>query len=783
MSIKFVFDKKFKNSLSQKDFIKTVGKKVISAKACPDKNLKIYYSEREEKFVEIFKSYPEEFVLFEIKGVLSRLEKHYGEKITSFSEEFLNSVNFSFKQNSFANDLLISCVSNDLILATKLDLREESSLVFSLANISQKDFPDEFWGTLKERIKETTFTTVSLKELLFQDPRVSYVITGLALLRNYPRGEVEDIFLVLLDNSRVLSKNYSFPNTFEIANSLLLQEEFPESLDSELSNYISSLFSKTPLDKILNYVSGLLPSEFRILKDKIVDSEYPLKPSELKEIRATFKVFPDNEFYELNKICHNIKKLQVDIIDSFEDWVNFFEETCIPLLNSEEEMTSAQRKVYFLANEKFADWLYNNFSDFYANQKYLTLYEIKRIFDETSNKYSILLILDGLSYKDKSVLEEVLYKVGFSITESSKPTIAWIPTLTNISRKVLVYCLPPFGVYDKYEKEVFKGKGNHGVYLNGTPKDFFKCLKKGDRKRYIFIYRYHDKTQHSDIIPEEVGGSIIKSHLESVLKHILRGIESNPCLSNDLYNVELIITSDHGMICGAKNLPKARIPKDIGIRFDKEQHRVGYLYNITKTLENKLDLIKKTWFILDGEKFGLPIQPHHPVWLAPKKVQRVSSYKPTRIHGGISLEECIVPLISARPTGKIETWEPLKAALEIESLLEKNKETKIIVRITNPNSYDVSDATITIHQSKHKNAILYGKNIRKGIILTGTHPYTFTIIPDEFGRIQVTGFISYKILRQRYKQDDIDKSKPINVKGTEKDRLGERKLDIFNDFR
>ncbi|NVM01010.1 MAG: hypothetical protein HWN67_01625, partial [Candidatus Helarchaeota archaeon] len=329
---------------------------------------------------------------------------------------------------------------------------------------------------------------------------------------------MEDIFPVLLESSRILSRNYSFSKIFEIASSLLLQEEFPKSLDTELSNYISSLFSKTSLDKILSYASGLLPSEFRILKDKIINSEYPLKSSELKEIRTIFKSFPDNEFDKLNKVCHSIEKLQIDAIDSFEDWVNFFEETCIPLLNSEEEMNSAQRDAYFSTNEKFADWLYNNFSDFYANQKYLTLYEIKRIFGETSSKYFILLILDGLSYKDKSLLEEVLYKVGFSIRESSKPTLAWIPTLTNISRKVLVYCFPPIEVYNKSEKEVFKGKGNYGVYLNGTPKDFLKCLEKGDRKRYIFVYRYHDKTQHSDIIPEEVGDSVIKSHLESVIK-------------------------------------------------------------------------------------------------------------------------------------------------------------------------------------------------------------------------------------------------------------------------
>ena len=70
MSIKFVFDKKFKNSLSQKDFIKSIGEKIISAKACPDKDLKIYYSEREEKFIEIFKNYPKDFVVFEVKGII-----------------------------------------------------------------------------------------------------------------------------------------------------------------------------------------------------------------------------------------------------------------------------------------------------------------------------------------------------------------------------------------------------------------------------------------------------------------------------------------------------------------------------------------------------------------------------------------------------------------------------------------------------------------------------------------------------------------------------------------
>ncbi|NVM01009.1 MAG: hypothetical protein HWN67_01620 [Candidatus Helarchaeota archaeon] len=144
MSIKFIFDKKYKNPLSQKDNIKAIGEQIIAAKVSPDKDIKIIYNEREEKFIEIFNKYPKEFVLFEVKGIISKLEKHYGEKITDFSEDFLNTINFSFKQSSFANDLLISCVSNDLILATKLDLREESSLVFSLANISQKDFPERF---------------------------------------------------------------------------------------------------------------------------------------------------------------------------------------------------------------------------------------------------------------------------------------------------------------------------------------------------------------------------------------------------------------------------------------------------------------------------------------------------------------------------------------------------------------------------------------------------------------------------------------------------------------
>ncbi|MDD3893613.1 MAG: BREX-3 system phosphatase PglZ [Syntrophomonadaceae bacterium] len=364
------------------------------------------------------------------------------------------------------------------------------------------------------------------------------------------------------------------------------------------------------------------------------------------------------EAHREQRLLQLIKKLEALLEQenlSYQDWLKqapVLAEAKILFYGSRSCLAEAVKakfnEVYRQVEALFKEWLlykYGTLSNLAYTKKPVMVHHIPSYLSYQGRKQGwgrlALLVLDGLAW-DQWILvkQQLLKEKAYRVEEAS--AFAWVPTMTSVSRQAIFAGEPPRYFKDSlfntskeeqlwrrfWENEGYKafniqlvkglgdGKIEELVPVLSNPKLKILGLVVDKVDKMVHGQQLGTEGMHQDIELWMQGG-YLKSLLESLLNNAFK----------------VFITSDHGNIAAV-----GQGKLDQGVLVDSKGERFR-TYQEQAFLKDAKEKTKS----LEWPKYGLPEDVH--VLLAEEKTAYVTAGKNIVSHGGISLEEVIVPFI------------------------------------------------------------------------------------------------------------------------------------------
>ena len=465
---------------------------------------------------------------------------------------------------------------------------------------------------------------------------------------------------------------------------VFLDENMPGMSGLETLSEIKEKKSATPVIMITKSEEELIMEE--AIGSKI--SDYLIKPVNPNQILLSLKKNLDHSRLISEKTTLDYQKefrkisMEMAMVNSYEEWVEFYKKLIFWELELEniddQNMFQILESQKVEANNLFGKFIENNYEDWFEPKadKPIQSHDLfkKLVIPELKKEENVLfVVIDNLRYDQWKAFESVVnnhYKL-----ESEVPYFAILPTATQYARNAIFSGLLPsemekqFPQYWKndvedggknlYEAEFLTAQlKRNGLNIsqeyfkitnltNGKKlADNFKSLK--DNKLVTVVYNFIDMLSHAktdmDVVKE------LASDDKAYRSLTLSWFKNSPLLEiiqqAQKMGFKLIITTDHGTI-NCKNPSKVIGDKNTSLN-------LRYKTGRSLTYENK-----DVFAVKDPKKIGLPSINMTSLYIFAKNDyflayvnnynHYVSYYRNTYQHGGISLEEVIVPFLVFSP--------------------------------------------------------------------------------------------------------------------------------------
>ena len=416
-------------------------------------------------------------------------------------------------------------------------------------------------------------------------------------------------------------------------------------------------------------------------------SDYILKPVNPNQILLSLKKNLQSEdlveqktILEYQQEFRNLS-MELSYLNSFQDWAEYYKKILNweikfdKVLNNEfSDLLLSQKEE---ANIQFAKFIENNYADWLnSNEKPLmshTLFK-EKVKPEVEKDKVLLLMIDNLRYDQWKVIEPLFTRFYNKTSEDYYFSI--LPTATQYARNSFFAGLLPSEIEKRFPEYWFNDneEGNKNEHERDFLEDQMKRLGlSGKHLKYLKILNadferkiYEDFNQHKnndllvivynfiDILSHAKTDNVIVDQLirddktfRSLTEHWLENSSLMKIIRLAAENkFKLVITTDHGTIYVKKP------SKVIGDR--ETSTNIRYKTGKSLTYEDK-----DVWAIDFPEKLFLPkgnlsskyIFAKNNTFLAyPKNYNHfVNYYRDTYQHGGISLEEVIIPIAILEP--------------------------------------------------------------------------------------------------------------------------------------
>ncbi|ADQ40169.1 PglZ domain protein [Caldicellulosiruptor acetigenus I77R1B] len=466
------------------------------------------------------------------------------------------------------------------------------------------------------------------------------------LLRLYFKGtELPQVLSDFIKNKLVFLP----PEVSCILNS---KGEFFKFFQTEFDKFVG----KDKYDKMdgEDYIDFLDPEIRVYLDDLIMDNIIKLtKPTELnnslpiKQLGLVFNLKSQEEEYK--HLRNRLKKLLCEI-KNYKDWFEVAEifgriiNLCCILNDDEYETLSHE------INVKFKDWLFKNYGKLpylsYSNGPimvhHIQPYIINLLKKENKNKVAFILV-DGMSEFNWTIIKEYLENMDLRIEKKS--CFAWIPTITSISRQSIFSAEPPLRFkttmfstnYDeKHFKRFFMNSGykeKEIAYIRSIKTFEEENLRRAleeDCKVLCVVVDVIDEFVHGQIfnykgLQNQINFYMSEGYLQKFLEELFKE------------NYEVFIASDHGNVL------------TVGQGNVKEGVYIDTLSNRVKIYPKDIPIESPTGIkIIKWGGIGLPDEYNYVV--SDDNLSFHDKGKTILTHGGISIEEIIVPFVRIMPS-------------------------------------------------------------------------------------------------------------------------------------
>lgn len=469
-------------------------------------------------------------------------------------------------------------------------------------------------------------------------------------------------------------------NRFDI---ILLDENMPG------ISGIETLINIKKIDRSIKVIMITKSEEENIMEEAIGKeiSDYLIKPVNpnqillsLKKTLQNEKLIKDSNISEYQQEFRNLSLKMMDI-SSYDEWIEFYleiidwelklsdidDDTMIEILNNQK----------IEANSLFSKFIEKNYQSWFEKDNHPCLsHEIlkKHLFPEISDDPLILIVIDNLRYDQWKIIEPSILSYYNKLKEV--PYYSILPTSTQYARNSLFAGIMPMHIKQKFPqfwkddheeggKNLFESKllniNLNNLKSNNLKNEFFKItnFKNGVKlsnnlKQFrqnnltTIVYNFVDMLSHSKTEMEMIKELAPN---DKAYRSLTNSWFSNSPLFEIIKNAsslgfKLVITTDHGTI-NVKNPTKI-----IGDRNTSQNLRYKTGKSLTTNEKDNLVfknphdiLLPKTSinssFVFTKNEFYL---------VYPNNYNHFSNYfKNTYQHGGVSMEEMIIPFVILDP--------------------------------------------------------------------------------------------------------------------------------------
>lgn len=416
-------------------------------------------------------------------------------------------------------------------------------------------------------------------------------------------------------------------------------------------------------------------------------SDYILKPVNPHQILLSLKknlhedsLVEQKTILQYQQEFRNLS-MELSYLRTYQQWAEYYKK----ILNweikfdkvSDNEFSDLLQSQKEEANIQFAKFIEKHYEDWlHSNEKPLmshTLFK-EKVKPEVEQDKVLLLMIDNLRYDQWKVIEPLFTKFYNKTSEDYYYSI--LPTATQYARNAFFSGLMPSEIEKRFPDKWFNDneEGNKNEYEKDFLNDQMKRLGLSHRSmKYLKILNadfekkiLDDFNQHknNDLLVIVYNFIDILSHAKTdnnIVNQLIRDDKTFRSLTYNWFEnsslikiikaaaengMKLVITTDHGMIY---------VKKPSQVVGDKETStNIRYKTGKSLTYDDR-----EVWAVTQPEKFFLPkgnlsskyIFAKGNTFLAyPKNYNHfVNYYKDTYQHGGISLEECIVPICILEP--------------------------------------------------------------------------------------------------------------------------------------
>ncbi len=464
---------------------------------------------------------------------------------------------------------------------------------------------------------------------------------------------------------------------------VFLDENMPGLSGIETLSEIKAKIPNLPVVMITKSEEELIMEE--AIGSKIAD--YLIKPVNPNQILLTLKKNLDHSRLVSEKTTTNyqqeFRKISMDLamVNSYDEWIDLYKKLVhweIELESiSDPGMTEILESQKNEANSQFFKFIEKNYEDwFHDEDKPMLSHTLFRelIAPEISkDQGTLLVVIDNLRYDQLRVLEPVINDYYKKENETSFYSI--LPTATQYARNAIFSGLMPSEM-EKQHPEYWKNdtdEGGKNLYENEFLTAQLKRLGLDIRHEYykitnmpngkelaqnfagikendltVVVYNFVDMLSHSrtemEMIKELAGDD--KAYRSLTLSWFKNSPLLEMIQKAQRMGLKLIITTDHGTIntkrpskvIGEKNI-SSNLRYKTGRSLTYNEKEVYAVKNPKDVYLPSLHMSSSFVFAKEDYFFAYPNNYNH----------FVKYYKNTYQHGGISLEEMIIPCVIMSP--------------------------------------------------------------------------------------------------------------------------------------